>query len=228
MNNHPVVSCPGAGTLPAGFSSDPPRGYCPLCREWVSYQLDGDFLRISSHMRTLPRQESENTEDMAEDQLWLARPCPQDCGCSYPSDPDGRDCGCDGPCTMDREWFPDISDSLRIKELIAEVAYLQGEGRSLGAWQEIVGAWGDATFRQTPQSVLAHLKDEIEELRKESNPTKRQGECADVLSLMFNLAHTEGWSLQDAFARKFAINQARAWQKNDRGFHEHIPGDNEL
>lgn len=47
---------------------------------------------------------------LTEDQMYDARPCPDGCGCAYPSDPDANDCGCDGPCTENRDWFPDTPD----------------------------------------------------------------------------------------------------------------------
>jgi hypothetical protein len=34
-------------------------------------------------------------------------PCPSECGCFGPDDPDATECACDGPCTMSDTWVVD-------------------------------------------------------------------------------------------------------------------------
>ncbi len=99
-----------------------------------------------------------------------------------------------------------------------------GYPKDLDDCQYEIGVWGDATFpRSTPKSVVAHLRREMQELVEETDPVKRRDECADVLMLICQLAHKEGWSLQSALRDKFAINQRREWgEPDDEGVVSHI------
>ena len=94
---------------------------------------------------------------------------------------------------------------------------------TLGEIQHEVGSWGDETFpHSTPDSVLAHLKREVQELL-DADPANRQAECADVVMLLMHIAHKEGWSLERAVLMKLAINQSRSWgEPDEQGVVEHI------
>jgi len=101
--------------------------------------------------------------------------------------------------------------------------------------QRIIGEWGSRTFPQaTNDSIAAHLEDEAMELREvagqQHEPLLRSEkyelaqEAADCLLLLLHLAHRNGFSLFDAAAAKFAVNERRTWQAepNDRGYMGHV------
>lgn len=94
---------------------------------------------------------------------------------------------------------------------------------NLDMFQEEVGTWGDHTFgRSTPQSVLAHLRDELDELTASLSPE----EAADCLLLLLHFAHKRDFSLADEAKRKFAINLSRTWgEPDERGVVRHIVED---
>lgn len=70
---------------------------------------------------------------------------------------------------------------------------------------------------------MAHLREEMIELAEEVNPERRREECADVLILMLDLAHYEGWSLWGALAAKHEKNRARTWGPPDaNGVSHHV------
>ncbi len=88
-------------------------------------------------------------------------------------------------------------------------------------------AWGKKTFpHATLSTILAHLRAELKEV--EDNP-KDPLEWADVLMLILQAAHREGFTMEHLFEAcetKFQINQQRQWGKpNSEGFSEHIKGD---
>lgn len=103
---------------------------------------------------------------------------------------------------------------------------LLGEVRQLA---EQIGEFGDRTFTQsTPQSVLAHLRREVDECQAASNPADRLKEKADVIILVHHLywklgidpysAHTV-----QAVRDKFAVLLKRKWGEPDaEGVVEHI------
>lgn len=86
------------------------------------------------------------------------------------------------------------------------------------------GTWSKATFPEsTSSSVLAHLREEMIELAEEVDPVRRREECADVLILMLDLAHYEGWDLWAALSAKHEKNRARKWGPPDaNGVSHHV------
>jgi len=100
-----------------------------------------------------------------------------------------------------------------------------------------ISAWQKETFGQaTPLSKLAHLLEEIVELKDElinekehptsTNFNKVRMEFADCFFLIFGSAAAYGFSHQnicDAIQEKFEINKARKWGKPDEnGVVKHV------
>lgn len=82
--------------------------------------------------------------------------------------------------------------------------------------------WQKETFgKATSLSKLAHLKQEIKELKKDlknNNPDTRL-EFADCFFLLFGCASANGMSYEDicnAIQEKFEINQKRTWGNPDK------------
>lgn len=100
----------------------------------------------------------------------------------------------------------------------------------LDTFQSKVGTWGHATFPQsTPGSILAHLTDEVSELKGawetlRFDDMEDAEEAADCLLLLLHYAHRRGFSLFDAAVVKAAINERRKWEpsQNDRGYQRHV------
>lgn len=103
-------------------------------------------------------------------------------------------------------------------------------------FQREVGEWGIATFpNSTPESISAHLWDEMLELmvelktyRKASGPAEYFSlvgigeEMADVYLLMLHLAHRLGIGLDEAVREKFEKNKTRIWTTDSgRGYVKH-------
>jgi hypothetical protein len=90
-------------------------------------------------------------------------------------------------------------------------------------FQTIVGERGDAVFPGgTPDSVVAHLKKEVEELAESHNPE----EAADCLLLLLHHAHRCGYDLMIEAFKKFEINKKRKWGEPDESdVVEHIRED---
>jgi len=87
-------------------------------------------------------------------------------------------------------------------------------------FQREVGEWGNAMFPHgTPDSVVAHLKKEVDELA-ESHDAE---EAADCLILLLHHAHRCGYDLMSWADWKFQINKKRKWGEPDQnGVVEHI------
>ena len=100
--------------------------------------------------------------------------------------------------------------------------------------QEETGRWGDATFPlSTPESVMAHLTDEIDELADEIGAYVRSPvsetrsalaeEAADCLLLLYHIAHKCGFDLEAAAREKLDKNRQRSWGEPDaRGVVRHV------
>lgn len=88
------------------------------------------------------------------------------------------------------------------------------------SFQREVGEWGIRTFPDcTPESLVCHLRKEVEELAEDNNPE----EAADCFILLLNHAHRCGYNLIIEAFKKFKINQKRKWGKPDKdGVIEHI------
>lgn len=92
---------------------------------------------------------------------------------------------------------------------------------TIQAFQREVSEWAQSTFpHQTPASKMAHLVDEVNELK--DDPTDGE-EMADCFILLLNLAHMHGYDLMEQAQRKMVKNRAREWGKPDaRGVCHHI------
>ena len=90
-------------------------------------------------------------------------------------------------------------------------------------FQREVGEWGNLTFpKGTPDSLVAHLKKEVDELGETHDPE----EAADCLLLLLHHAHKCGYDLVIETFRKFKTNKLRKWgEPDENGVVEHIRGD---
>lgn len=92
--------------------------------------------------------------------------------------------------------------------------------------QRMVGEWGNRTFPQsTPDTILAHLRDEIDELIEARETGEDVAvEAADCFLLLLHFAYRNGFGLVDNALRKHKINVDRTWvtQMNERGYFVHI------
>ena len=93
----------------------------------------------------------------------------------------------------------------------------------VGTFQRNVGEWGNVTFpKGTPDSLVAHLRKEMEELAETHSPE----EGADCFLLLLHHAHRCGYDLMIEAFKKFEINKWRKWGKpNKDGVVEHIRGE---
>lgn len=88
--------------------------------------------------------------------------------------------------------------------------------------------WQNYTFKKaTASSKLAHLKEELQELRNDienNNPEKRL-EFADCFMLLYGAAASSGMDYEDiqvAIKEKMTINYNRKWRKpNEEGYVKH-------
>jgi hypothetical protein len=96
--------------------------------------------------------------------------------------------------------------------------------KDLDDWQDEIGAWAAQTFpTSTHASRAAHMKRELKEWRKETDPKKRVIEGADILFLLLHDAHMDGTSLLRSLREKFEVNKARQWGEPDaEGVVEHV------
>ena len=88
--------------------------------------------------------------------------------------------------------------------------------------------WQNDTFKEaTALSKLAHLKEELQELRNdvENNSPDKRLEFADCFILLFGAAASTGMSyddIQEAINEKMVINYQRKWGKpNEEGYVKH-------
>lgn len=87
--------------------------------------------------------------------------------------------------------------------------------------------WSTKNFPDaTPESITAHLRTEALELAATPNDAS---EMADILMLLFHVAHKCDVDLVAATRRKLAVNKMRTWgAKNAEGFVEHVREDDPL
>lgn len=117
--------------------------------------------------------------------------------------------------------------------------------------QESVGSWIDTTFPGTdpesPRKSIRALEEMVElclasgadstaiyaavgraldDHARDGAPKKRpekiQVEAADVLIVLYGVAHMRGFDLADEVDRKMAINRAREWKANGDGTGYHV------
>jgi hypothetical protein len=95
-----------------------------------------------------------------------------------------------------------------------------GKANIMPSLQKLIGEWNIKTFPEaTPDSIIAHLKKEIEELSVNHDPE----EAADCMILLLSHAHRTGYDLFDEVLQKHCINIDRTWGQPDKdGVIEHI------
>ena len=95
------------------------------------------------------------------------------------------------------------------------------KNKTIKQLQEEISEWAYQTFpHQNPNSKIAHLKDEVNEL--ELIPDDAE-EMADVAILLFNLAEMHGYDLEVEIEKKMAKNRLRKWgEPDEQGVCHHI------
>ena len=98
------------------------------------------------------------------------------------------------------------------------------EKEALDALQTEIGSWSDVTFpTSTPETIIRHLKKEVEEMEEAHQGDKLfphtnkelPHEIADCIMLLLHLAHRKGVSARDAIREKFEICKNRKWGPPD-------------
>lgn len=78
---------------------------------------------------------------------------------------------------------------------------------------EEITAWADETFpSQTIPGLLSHISSEVEELIKCPDDGS---EMADIVTLVFYLAHMQNIDLFEEIRKKHEINKTRVWSTAD-------------
>lgn len=89
------------------------------------------------------------------------------------------------------------------------------EKEALDALQVEIGSWSDETFtNSTPETIMRHLRKEVEELW-DASKAERPHEIADCIMLLLHLAHKDQISSRDAIREKFEICKKRKWGPPD-------------
>ena len=93
--------------------------------------------------------------------------------------------------------------------------------------QKSITAWGEETFGPAvnPAVLVARAKLEMEELLEAveaGDLAEAALETADVFILLYRVATLCGFDVNDAVARKMAINRARQWTRKGDGTGSHI------
>lgn len=88
--------------------------------------------------------------------------------------------------------------------------------------QKAVGEWAVVTFpKSTEKTIIAHIRRELDEMEEEG--ANLAEESADVLLMLFHIAHRNGFSLASNAAFKFGVVVARKWGEPDsEGVVEHV------
>lgn len=96
---------------------------------------------------------------------------------------------------------------------------------SVEALQKLVVEWADSVFPdRTPEQAFRKLmEEEIEEMKRSP---KDEGEFADAVIVLLDLAHLTGIDVNHAVKKKMEINKARKWKLKD-GLFKHIRGEGE-
>jgi ssDNA-binding Zn-finger/Zn-ribbon topoisomerase 1 len=118
---------------------------------------------------------------------------------------------------------PDVGPLPTREEALAAWNYRPGLDE-LDRLQDEVGAWGVATFpHATRESIIAHLRRELDELERAETPAQRAEEGADCYLLLLHLAHRDVYDLRGEAARKLEVNRGRTWGAPDaEGVSEHV------
>ena len=95
--------------------------------------------------------------------------------------------------------------------------------------QQSICAWTEETFGPAPSQarIAARANEEMAELLRlvTSNaydPHEAAEEAADVVIVLYRLAHVCGVDLHAAIDRKMAINRQRKWAVTDDGHGYHV------
>lgn len=88
-----------------------------------------------------------------------------------------------------------------------------------------IGEWGVKTFgrNQTIEGLKKHIEKEVSELLVSPNLQNEKEECADIVILLFGIAHRRGFDLIEEVRNKFQVVQRRKWAEPDEnGVIQHI------
>lgn len=99
----------------------------------------------------------------------------------------------------------------------------------LSTLQREVRTWADATFPdRTMASVLAHLREELDELAAATLLDEDNGEvakeCADIGLLLLSMASLIDQDLASLMAVKHALNKGRTWTTHTGTHIKHTKG----
>lgn len=76
-----------------------------------------------------------------------------------------------------------------------------------------VGNWASRTFpNATKETIIAHLREELDELEKADTPKEMAVEMADIILLTMHLAYRNMVLLGTITTNKFVVNKARIWK----------------
>jgi len=91
-------------------------------------------------------------------------------------------------------------------------------------FQKVAGEWAERTFpKSTTASVLAHMEEEMFELKLAEKFHEQAEEVADILLLLIHYCHKNNINLFGAAKVKFKENQSRKWatEANEKGYFKH-------
>ena len=94
--------------------------------------------------------------------------------------------------------------------------------------QQSIGDWADQAFGLAYDNarVAARANEEMAELLRaattEHDADKLIEEAADVIIVLYRLAHINGVDLNDAIDKKMARNRLRVWKQDGTGHGYHI------
>ncbi|TJU79706.1 MAG: DUF550 domain-containing protein [Mesorhizobium sp.] len=94
--------------------------------------------------------------------------------------------------------------------------------------QQTIVTWTEATFgaASTNAGVAARANEEMAELLRaltmDDNHPKAAEEAADIVIILYRLAHRMGCNLHDEINRKMAINRQRQWTAGPDGHGYHV------
>lgn len=105
-----------------------------------------------------------------------------------------------------------------------------GPGSDLDAFQQEVGEWAAVTFpREGIESVVAHLREEAEELVRAATGETASEEAADVLLPLLQVGYRREFSLMDAARAKFERIRHQQWEwREDLGYYKRVKDAGEI
>ena len=89
--------------------------------------------------------------------------------------------------------------------------------------QASISTWATKTFGKPAnlELIVDRFLEEVKELQS-GTLEDLTDECADCLIVLYQVAETAGFDLQDAVDEKMKINRARKWNTNGDGVGQHI------